>query len=108
MKPCENKHTHSQGPPSLKAAKEVTELQAAVFRTILKPADCNFVTAATNASAALAQEIPCKSGKHSLGKPQSHLCSAVACVAVKTLWEGNRSGPKGFFEPTGTCPYEKF
>ena len=65
---------------SLRTADEVKELQAATFRTILVPADCDFVTAAKNATTAFADRTRGKGGKHDLGEPHVHLWSAVIGV----------------------------
>ena len=90
---------------SLRTADEVKELQAATFRTILVPADCDFVTAAKNATTAFADRTRGKGGKHDLGEPHVHLWSAVIGVALASVPqeakaslqnhvdEANRGGP---------------
>lgn len=91
---------------SLKSAEEVKELQAATFRTIIVPADCDFATAAKDATTAFADQTRGKGGKHDLGEPHVHLWSAVVGVALKVAGpesqdalkahvdEANRGGPK--------------
>ena len=70
---------------SLRTADEVKKLQAATFRTILVPADCDFVTAAKNATTAFADRTRGKGGKHDLGEPHVHLWSAVIGVALDSV-----------------------
>ena len=91
---------------SLKSAEEVKELQAACFRTILVPSDCEFASAAKDATTAYADQTRGKGGKHDLGEPHVHLWSAVVGVALKSanpdaqevlqahVDEANRGGPK--------------
>ena len=69
---------------SLKNADDVKELQAATFRTIIVPADCDFATAAKDATTAFADRTRGKDGKHDLGEPHVHLWSAVVGVALRS------------------------
>eukprot|EP00435_Cladocopium_sp_Y103_P017005 s2340_g4.t1 len=92
---------------SLKSSEEMKELQAAVFRTIIVPADSDFATAAKDTTAAFADQTRGKGGKHDLGEPHVHLWSAVVGVALQMagpesqeilkahVEEANRRGPKG-------------
>ena len=104
---------------SLKSAEEVKELQAAVFRTIIVPADSDFATAAKDATAAFADQTRGKGGKHDLGEPHVHLWSAVVGVAVQMAgpetqeaWkahveEANRRGPKGLLNQVAYARMKK-